>query len=213
VTDPTDRAQADRDQATTDRTQATTDRTQATTDRTQATSDRDQATADREQATTDRDQATSDRGRVRRQVQASNEDVAQLGRSVADLAQSVADLHDLILDTMSKAEKANVAADQASSVAARNPSRRTLGRVASAVLAVALVLAGTGAWVLHRQQAQAYRACMKRNAAQAETTAFLGRLDAAVKKSQREGSLLARNLGSLLTPPAGPVVTCRRPSP
>ncbi len=184
---------------------ATTDRTQATTDRAQATTDRDQATTDRTRATADRTQADIDRTETRRSAAASRADVVSLGKSVADLAASVAELHDLILATMEKA-------DRAQTEAAANPSRRRVYWIASALAALALVLAGTGALIIHEQQVQNYKACNERNAAQAQSDAFLGKLNEAVQRS-RSGSLLARNLGVLLTPVARQPVTCHRPMP
>jgi len=203
----TDRTQAttDRDQVATDRTQATIDRNQATTDRTQATTDRDQATTDRTQATTDRDQADTDRDQHREMDRTSREEVVALAKAVAELAVSVAGLHDLILHSLQKA-------DQAVADAAAKPSRKGVYGIATALAVFALILAGTGAYVVHQGQNRAYAACMERNAAQADSDAHLAQIDQAVQVS-RSGSLLARNLGHLLTPAARHTINCRRLQP
>jgi len=191
----------------TDREQATTDRDQATTDREQATTDRDQATTDREQATTDRDQATTDRNESRARGRTSRDDVAALAGSVTELAKSVAGLHTLIRLSIEKA-------DQAQAAATANPTRRRLNLTVIALIAFALVLAGIGGWVVHNQQQQAYQACQVRNMQQAQQQQFAGKLDAAVQRARREGSVLGRDLGSLLTPmPQAPTVMCHPPRP
>ncbi len=184
-----------------------TDRDQATTDREQATTDRDQATTDRDQATTDRDQATTDREESRARGRTSRDDVAALAGSVTELAKSVAGLHTLIRLSIEKA-------DQAQAAATANPTRRRLNLTIIALVAFALVLAGTGGWVVHDQQQQAYQACQLRNVQHAQQQQFAGKLDAAVQRARREGSVLGRDLGSLLTPmPQAPTVMCHPPRP
>ncbi len=169
--------------------------------------DLDPDRTDAAQRTIDRDQATADRTESRQSFRAGAEDVATLGRSVAELAASVAELHDLILHSLQKAE-------QASADAAANPSRRRLYEVAAALVVLALVLAGTGGWVVHDQQQQAYQGCQVRNMQQAQQQQFAGKLDAAVQRARREGSVLGRDLGSLLTPmPQAPTVMCHPPRP
>jgi len=200
-----DQATTDRDQVATDRTQVTTDRDQATADRDQATTDRDQATSDRDQATTDRDQATIDRDEHREMDRSSREEVVALAKAVAELAVSVAGLHDLILHSLQKA-------DQAVADAAAKPSRKGVYGIATAIVVFALILAGTGAYVVHQGQNRAYAACMERNAAQADSDAHLAQIDMAVQVS-RSGSLLARNLGHLLTPAARHTINCPRLQP
>jgi len=192
-------------QAAVDVDQATTDRTQATADRDQATTDRDQATTDRDQAITDRTQATRDRHEHREMDRVSRNDVATLARSVAELAASVAGLPDLILATAEKA-------DRAQTEAAKSPSRCRVYWITIGVIALVFALAGTGAFVVHRQQAQNYTACQERNAAQDQSDAFLGKIDKAVQKS-RPTSTLARNLGNIITPVARKTVACHRPLP
>ncbi len=181
---------------------------QATTDREQATTDRDQATTDRTQATTDREQATTDRNESRARGRTSRDDVAALAGSVTELAKSVAGLHTLIRLSLEKA-------DLARAEAAANPSRKRVYMIAAGLAAFALALAGTGAFVVHEQQVQNYTACQERNMAQAQSDAFLGRLDVAVQKS-RPTSTLARNLGNLLTSDVRVdphTVACHRPMP
>ena len=163
--------------------------------------------ADRDQATTDRDQATTDRTEARRSAVGFRADVTALGLSVADLSKSVASLHDLIAATM-------VTAEQARTEAAQNPTRHRLNTTVAALVAFALVLVGIAGWVVHDQQQQNYQACQVRNAQHAQQQEFAGKLDAAVQRARREGSVLGRDLGSLLTPmPQAPTVMCHPPRP
>jgi len=166
---------------------------QATADREQATADREQATTDREQATTDREQATTDRDEHREMDKTSRDDVATLAKAVAELAVSVAGLHDLILHSLQKA-------DQAVAEAAANPSRRRVNGMAAAIVVFALLIAGTGGYVIHQGQVRAYKACMERNVAQAQSDAYLTKINEAVQKS-RSRSVLARNLAGLILRP------------
>ena len=166
-----------------------------------------QATTDRDQATTDRNQATTDRNESRARGRTSRDDVAALAGSVTELAKSVAGLHTLIRLSIEKA-------DQAQAAATANPTRRRLNLTVVALVVLALALAGVGGWVVHNQQQQEYQACQLRNAQHAQQQEFAGKLDAAVQRARREGSVLGRDLGSLLTPmPQAPTVMCHPPRP
>ena len=130
----------------------------------------------------------------------SRSEVSGLAVEVGRLGYSVSELTDLIQHSLVQAEMASAAVQT-------RPSRKLFWLVATALAALAVGLAGIGAYVVHHNRQAQYRACFERNASQQSNDAYLKRIDGAVMRAAKKGSILGRELSGILIPQgAKPVV-------
>lgn len=156
----------------------------------------------REQATEDRHQSerASDQTERRANRRADANDLVELGNVVSELRDSVADLHLLILDSLVKAEAAEKAADG-------NPSKKKVYVAGAVLLVLMLALAGVALYARvgikneeDRNRQVQLENCLIRNDAARFRDDQLMRIQEAIDRAATKGSVLAKELDSILVP-------------
>ena len=160
----------------------------------------------REQATEDRHQSERalDQTERRANRRADANDLVELGNVVSELRDSVADLHLLILDSLTKAEAAEKAAEAA---ADGSPGKKKVYVAGAALLVLVLALAGIALYARigiqneeDRNRQVQLENCLIRNDAARYRDDQLMRIQEAIDRAATKGSVLAKELDSILVP-------------
>ena len=120
----------------------------------------------------------------------SRSEVSGLLNVPASAQVRMVELTDLIMHSLKQAEEASAAV-------LTRPTRKLFWLVAAALAVLAIGLAGIGAYVVHHNRQTQYEACLQRNEAQKADVDYRRKINGAVIRAAKKGSILAQEFNSI----------------